>query len=371
MHSGIGHAARGALLALGLVAMAVPTVSAAGAAGTATVGVTPYVDPFIGTDGTGHVTPAASVPFGMVMPGPDHADRGWSYSSGYQWRARQTLGFSNTHISGAGIPELGDVLLMPAAGLRWTAQTRSFAAVHDKRSERASPGRYAVTLPGHGVQVALTATQRVALHRWRFTRGGAVQVLVDLQHGLHFTAQPRVTEAASEVDLARGEITGTVHAKNWVEREASFVLRFSAPIARATPLPPRPGERAARNLLDFGPLPGRELQARVALSTVDVAGARRNLAEADGLTFEQVQAQATAAWEQLLGRVQIDADARTRRILYSALYRALLHPADIADADGRVRGPRGQVLQAPSAGPGQPPRYDSTMSLWDTFRAVH
>jgi predicted alpha-1,2-mannosidase len=89
------------------------------------------------------------------------------------------------------------------------------------------------------------------------------------------------------------------------------------------------------------------------------------------LTFEQVQAQATAAWEQLLGRVQIDADARTRRILYSALYRALLHPADIADADGRVRGPRGQVLQAPSAGPGQPPRYDSTMSLWDTFRAVH
>ena len=145
--------------------------------------VTPDVDPFIGTDGTGHVTPAASVPFGMVMPGPDHADRGWSYSSGYQWRARRTLGFSNTHISGAGIPELGDVLLMPAAGLRWTPQTGDFAAVHDKRSERAAPGRYAVTLPGHGVQVALTATPRVALHRWRFTRSGTVQVLVDLQHG--------------------------------------------------------------------------------------------------------------------------------------------------------------------------------------------
>ena len=144
--------ARGVLLMLGLAAtMAV-------AAGP---GVTRFVDPFIGTDGTGHVTPAAAVPFGMVMPGPDHADRGWRYSSGYQWRAKRTLGFSNTHISGAGIPELGDVLLMPAAGQRWTADTVDFAAAHDKRSERAQPGRYAVALPGHGVRVDLAATQRV------------------------------------------------------------------------------------------------------------------------------------------------------------------------------------------------------------------
>jgi putative alpha-1,2-mannosidase len=54
--------------------------------------VTQWVDPFIGTDGTGHVTPAASVPFGMVMPGPDRGNRGWSYSSGYQWRGHQRIG---------------------------------------------------------------------------------------------------------------------------------------------------------------------------------------------------------------------------------------------------------------------------------------
>lgn len=354
--------------ALGLVLLLCLGFTFAAIAAPAGTGVTRLVDPFIGTDGTGHVTPAAAVPFGMVMPGPDHADRGWSTSSGYQWRAPRTLGFSNTHISGAGIPELGDVLLMPAAGSRWTIDTPDFSAAHDKRSERAQPGRYAVTLPGHGVRVELTATPRVALHRWRFTRAGPVQVLVDLQHGLHFTDQPRVTAAESQVDLARGEITGTVHAKNWVERQASFVLRFSRPITSATQLPARPGELAARYLLAFGDLPGRRLQARVALSTVDVEGARGNLAEADGRDFDRVQADATASWERLLGRLQIDADARTQRIVYSALYRALLHPADIADADGRVRGPRGVVMQAPGA---PRPRYDSTMSLWDTFRAVH
>ncbi|MFN7693440.1 MAG: hypothetical protein ACK5O3_05235, partial [Burkholderiales bacterium] len=49
--------------------------------------LTRHVDPFICTDGTGHVVPGATVPFGMVFPSPDNADRGWSFSGGYQYRA--------------------------------------------------------------------------------------------------------------------------------------------------------------------------------------------------------------------------------------------------------------------------------------------
>jgi predicted alpha-1,2-mannosidase len=226
-------------------------------------------------------------------------------------------------------------------------------------------GHYAVALPGHGVRVELTATRLVALHRWHFTRPGPVQVLVDVQHGLHFVEGPRVQAATTRVDAAGGDISGTVHANNWVERQASFVLRFSAPIDGVTELPPQPGHRAPRYLLSFESLPGHRLEARVALSTVDEAGARNNLAQAEGHSFETVRAEAAALWERLLSRLVIDADARTRRIFHSAVYRALLHPSDIADADGRVRGPRGQVLLAPGG------RYDSTLSLWDTFRAVH
>jgi predicted alpha-1,2-mannosidase len=157
-----------------------------------------------------------------------------------------------------------------------------------------------------------------------------------------------------------------VWSRNWVERETSFVLRFDRPIARVETLPPRPGDVAPRHLLHFSRLgPGHVLHARVALSTVDVAGARGNLAEADGLGFDAVRRQARAEWNALLGRVQSEADARTRRIFTSALYRTLLHPSNIADRDGRVRGPTGRVITAPGA------RYDSTLSLWDTFRASH
>lgn len=99
------------------------------------------------------------------------------------------------------------------------------------------------------------------------------------------------------------------------------------------------------------------------MSTVDEAGALNNLATDDGRDFAQVHRD--AAWNALLGRIRIDADARTRRIFYSALYRTLLHPSQIADVDGRVRGPKGGLLQA-SRG-----EYYSTLSLWDTFRASH
>jgi predicted alpha-1,2-mannosidase len=347
------------LLALALAVVA--TASTAAGRGDHTR----HVDPFIGTDGTGHVAPAAMVPFGMVAPGPDNADRGWSYSSGYQYRAPRILGFSNTHISGAGIPELGDVLLMPAAGTRWSAQSTDFSAAPDKKTESARPGVYRVTLPGHGVRVELTATQRVAVHRYTFTQAGRVQVLVDLQHGLLFGEGPRVTQATSRVDEARGELTGTTHSKNWVEREASFIVRFDRPIARMVTLPPRAGDKAARYLLDFDLGPGRMLHARVALSTVDVDGARRNLAVDEAQPFDAVRAAADAQWQALLSRIQIDADTRFKTIFYSALYRTLLHPSDIADADGRVRGPTGEVMAAPGGA------YYSTLSLWDTFRGVH
>lgn len=327
--------------------------------------LTRYADPLIGTDGTGHVFPGATRPFGMVAPSPDNKDKGWDYASGYQYRDKTMMGFSNTHISGAGIGELGDVLLQPHHGKSWGLAKANFSATYDKRSEVARPGYYAVRLPAHGVRVELTATQRVALQRYRFDRPGVAQVLADLQHGILFNTDARVTRSEVRVDAAKGEISGTVHSRNWVEREASFVVQFSAPIRQVLTLPPGATDKAPRYVLSFELGRGHELQARVALSTVDVDGARRNLAEATGKSFDAVRSEADAEWGAMLGRVRIEAPERQKRVFYSALYRTLMHPSDIADIDGRVRGPTGQVLQAPGG------HYYSTMSLWDTFRAVH
>jgi len=239
---------------------AAPLAGAWGAAVGAPSGrLTDEVDPFIGTSGTGHVTPGATVPFGMVFPAPDNADRGWSYSAGYQHRDRRILGFSNTHQSGAGIPELGDVLLQPRGGAAWTTATSDFAAA--KSREAARPGWYRVRLAGHGVTVELTATPKVALHRYRFDRPGRVQVLVDLQHGLNYVEQPSVLSA--EVSARDDGLQGTLHRRNWVERQVSFVVQFSQPVLRRQTLPARPGEKAPRLLLDFDLGAGQVLEGAV------------------------------------------------------------------------------------------------------------
>ncbi|MBX9885406.1 MAG: hypothetical protein K2X68_10590, partial [Novosphingobium sp.] len=153
------------MLALTASAGALPFAGSAAGAAEDRAG---FVDPFIGTDGTGHTFPGPSRPFGMIQPGPDNAGAGWEYTSGYQYRAPRILGFSQNRASGTGIPELGDVLLQPSAERR-----EDLSSTYAKASEVARPGYYAVTLADNGVRVELTSSLRSAFHRYRFAGGGA------------------------------------------------------------------------------------------------------------------------------------------------------------------------------------------------------
>jgi len=322
------------------------------------------VDPFIGTDGTGHTFPGPVAPFGMVQPGPDNADYGWDFTSGYQFNAPQIWGISQTRASGTGIPELGDVLLMPMDDKRTGKTAVDFASAYDKASETAEVGYYAVTLADNNVRVELTAAPRMALHRYRFDAGGSVWVLVDLQHGLRFLDGPRVT--GSEAKVLEDAVEGWVTSKNWTERTVAFHVKFDHPIAETEVLPRQPGDMADRFLLRFDLGQGRELQARVGLSSVDVDGARGNLNNWAGQAtdFDTVRESVSRKWAQQLSLITIEADERTQRIFTTALYHTMIHPSLLSDADGRWRGPTGKVHQ--SIVP-----YYSTFSLWDTFRAAH
>lgn len=345
-------------LLIASVAAAAVAPSPSSAAGRQGLRFIHHVDPFIGTDGTGHTFPGPSRPFGMVQPGPDNVGTGWDFTSGYQYRAPLIAGFSQTRASGTGIPELGDVLLQPLAA----ADVTEFSSRYDKAGEVARPGYYAVSLAEPDVRVELTCTQRVALHRYRFARPGRVHVLVDLQHGLTFVEGDPVTEADSE--LSPDGLTGMNRIENWTKRTVAFRVRFDRPVAEARRLPARAGDKAARYILAFD-APDGVLQAKVALSTVDVDGATRNMDEHPGWDFDGVVRDAEAEWDSLLGRVEIEADAATRRTFYTALYHVFLHPSVVSDTDGRYRRPDGEIARARGRD------HYSTLSLWDTFRAAH
>ena len=75
-----------------------------------------YIRPFVGTQGEGNTYPGPSAPFGMIQLGPDTDRDLWDTASGYEYSDTSIMGFTLTHLTGTGIPDLGDFLFMPQLG---------------------------------------------------------------------------------------------------------------------------------------------------------------------------------------------------------------------------------------------------------------
>src|ERR1700712_5268121 len=78
--------------------------------------LTTLVNVFVGTGGHGHTFPGATVPFGAVQLSPDTGIRDWDWSSGYHHDDSTLMGFSHTHLSGTGVGDILDLLLVPRTG---------------------------------------------------------------------------------------------------------------------------------------------------------------------------------------------------------------------------------------------------------------
>lgn len=321
-----------------------------------------FVNPLIGTDGTGHTFPGPSMPFGMVQPGPDNQDYGWNHTSGYQYKDTFLLGFSQTHLSGTGINEMGDILLLPINPKRVSEKN-----VYDKATESANLGYYRVTKKD-GVKVELTCSERVAFHQYTFPEQEA-QVLVDFQHGLRFVFEendPKGLVLESDITFENDStISGYCYTDNWVKRKYFFSLTFDHPIARTTELPQKANEKAPKYLLDFVLAASKTLKVKIALSTVDVEGAKRNMAaEISHWDFQKVRNENLKSWENYLSRIDIKAPQKQKEVFYTSFYHLLLQPSNIADVDGRYRGVDDVVRTAANKA------YYSTLSIWDIYRGA-
>jgi predicted alpha-1,2-mannosidase len=341
-------------LTIALLIMTFPASAIAQATGR----LTSHVDPFIGTGGHGHTYPGPSLPFGMIQPGPDTRLTGWDGCSGYHYSDSRVYGFSHTHLSGTGIADYADVLLMPTTGeIRFNnggdgRPGYSSAFSHDQ--EVASPGYYAVTLNDYGIRAELTTTLRVGMHRYAFPKGTPSHVILDLEH------RDRVKEASIDT-IDNREVVGVRRSSSWApDQVVYFVIRFSRPFTAMTAGGP------LKRAFDFGP-GGGELLIKVGISAVSVEGARKNLeAEIPSWHFDVVRKAADAAWERELSKIRIEGGTPEQRtVFYTALYHAMLTPNVYMDVDGRYRGRDLKVHKAEGF------TYYSVFSLWDTFRALH
>lgn len=336
-----------------------------------------YVDPFIGTGGHGHTYPGATLPFGMVQLSPDTRLDGWDGCSGYHFTDEVVYGFSHTHLSGTGVSDYGDVLLMPSHGeiqLENGAEAgpdSGYASRFDKGTERAEPGYYAVRLADPGIAVELTATERTGFHRYRFEqRDAPSHLVVDLRH------RDRLLDASLEV-VGDREIAGFRRSTAWAtDQIVYFVARFSRPFDGAGFVGPDGAAHTKRTDDEaFGALrfaPGEELLVQVGISAVDIGGARANLeaelGRDDDTTwdFDAVRAQARRIWNESLAKIRVQGDDDVQKeIFYTGIYHSQIAPNLFSDVDGRYRGMDRQIHRAEGR------RHYTVFSLWDTFRATH
>ena len=343
-----------------------------------------YVNPFIGTDGFGNVYPGAQIPFGGIQISPDTDDFDYDVAAGYKYNKPTIMGFSLTHLSGTGIPDLGDFLFVPGTGTLKPATgtdtdpDSGYRSRYSHEREAASPGYYTVDLLDYGVKAEMTASARSGILRFTYPAADSAFVMVDLNHTLRWPCEWSSVRLLDEYTIIGSKIVA-----GWnPDRYVYFAARFSQPIRDFIIL--QEGEPVIYNTkrfrssleawgkglqacVRFSTTEGQQITVRTAVSAVGTDGALLNLQEVAGKSFEEVRREAEQLWEAELGKYQLDpsCDLATKETFYTSVYRTAQHPFLFQDADGRFREHDKTIGQAKGW-----TNY-TTFSLWDTYRAFH
>tara|TARA_B110000879_G_scaffold143469_1_gene186519 strand:- start:2018 stop:3172 length:1155 start_codon:yes stop_codon:yes gene_type:complete len=307
------------------------------------------INPFIGTGGHGHTHPSAQSPFGMIQLGPNSRYEGWDGCGGYHYSDTALYGFTSTHLSGTGVSDYGDLLMLP-----YSKPTQEGAHIQfDKTSEVAEAGYYSVTL-NDGTQIEATAGDRVGILRIKFPEGGNPGIMVDLNF------RDRVLEKSLEAS-GIGKWQGRRISEGWA-REQHFYFGFDITARPDTAIEISDG-------VFWIPMPEgtRETTIRIGMSGTSEKGAWTNIgAELTNHDFESLRKETVAKWEVELSKSKVKSANKDQRSIYAtALYHAYSVPNVWSDVDGSYRGADNKIYLDTIN------RHYTVYSLWDTYRTAH
>lgn len=303
---------------------------------------TKYVNLFIGTSGdNGQVAPGAAAPFGMVCVCPDNDPRS---HAGYDYAVTKVSGISVNRLSGVGCSGGGGNLR-----IRPVAPSQE---LHIKKSrEKATPGYYSTAFT-NGIKTELTATNAMAVERYKFPRSLSAALWIDFASTFEDVATchyKRISETCIE---------GYVQARN-VCGHGRYKLYFSLNTSHPFQLEEQKETTAC---LTFGKKV-RSVEVRIGLSALSSELASWECARWEKMDFEDVKSRTADQWEKQLSAIDVKGGKKDDRVIfYTSLYRTYLSPADVSSPDGAYLGTDGKVYISEDF------RYYSNWSLWDTFR---
>jgi predicted alpha-1,2-mannosidase len=374
-----------------------------------------YVRPMVGTHGEGNTFPGPSAPFGMVQFSPDTDRDLWDTASGYEYSDTSIMGFSLTHLSGTGIPDLGDFLFVPQVGEpKLVAGSKEhpelgYRARFRHEDESASAGYYKVKLSSNQVTVELAAAERAGMMRFTFPASDRASIMTDLQH---FLSGKRFKLIWSHVRVEdEATITGFHLINGWgKERYLYFAARYSRPFDHFRIMSDgkevkydsyksyrfRSSREAAGTnlqfLAEYKTAAEEAILVKAAVSAVSAANALQNLdaefgpensareraagvpprpaekgraASSKNWDFQRIVRETREKWDRELRRIEIEGSPQEKETFYTAMYHLCMAPCLYEDVNREYRGLDSNIHRAKGF------RNHTVFSLWDTYRAVH
>lgn len=336
-------------------------------------GLLQYVDPYIGSGYHGHVFVGTSVPYGMVQLGPSNIHKGWDWCSGYHYSDSILIGFSHTHLSGTGCTDLGDILIMPLNEIRTPRGNQDdirdgYASRYSHDNEIARPEYYSLLLDRYNIRAELAATDRVGFHRYTYPEGKPASILIDLREGNGSNAYDSYIRKIDDYT-----VEGYRYVRGWSpSRKVYFVLKSDKKIEQFTAYDdntPKPWDQlkvaSVKSVLTFGNV--KQVKIKVAISAVSCANAAMNLQEElSHWDFDKTVKMSAGRWNKELARMTVETDDEaSKRTFYTAHYHTMIAPTLYCDVNGEYRGMNDMIYTDPKK-----VNY-TTLSLWDTYRALH
>ena len=226
----------------------------------------------------------------------------------------------------------------------------------DRTREVAEPDYYSVPLLRYDILAEMTATSRVGFHRYTFPASDSTAIVFDLENG---GCWDKATDTRIEAE-GNDALKGWRFSKGWARNQkVFFYAKFSKPFESVENI----GQYARVN---FDLAEGEKVMLKVAISPVDIDGAKANMAaELPGWDFEKTREAARNAWNRELSKIRIETeDVDERTIFYTALYHTMIQPSEFCDVNGDYRGADGDIHRNNDF------KTYTTFSLWDTYRAA-
>mgnify|MGYP001562593308 FL=1 len=323
-----------------------------------------FVNPFVGTGGHGHTFPGATAPFGMIQLSPDTRHEGWDGCSGYHYSDSIIYGFSHTHLSGTGVPDYCDLLIVPQSGKKAKVvpgyeDENGFGSKFSHNTEKATPGYYEVFLEDDEIKAQMTVSERAGIHQYTFSREKDKKfILIDFDHRDDLIFEEYIIHEQKH-------LSGQRISKSWAEEQHFyFDLEFSVEPSKIIRVKNKHGHKL---LIQF-PKETKTLSIAIGISQVNEAGALKNRqAELDGFNFSKTKAKTTSQWHNELSKIKISNENKNKAsIFYTALYHCFIAPNLASDVDGRYRGHDQKIHKLPEG-----EHHYTVFSLWDTYRTLH